>query len=80
LTVNGIALSSLWYWLGCFLFNYSISGWALNLHYNQVKTLGTGLPERCNSFFHSFCPMGYYFLLVSSGITGDLLTHATGLC
>jgi hypothetical protein len=31
-----------------------------------------------NSFIHSFCPTGYYFLLVSSGITRDLLlTHAT---
>jgi len=34
----------------------------------------------CNSFIHSFCPMGYYFLLVSLGITQDLLTHATGTC
>jgi hypothetical protein len=24
---------------------------------------------------HSFCPTGYYFLLVSLGITQDLLTH-----
>ncbi len=30
-----------------------------------------------HSFVLSFCPTGYYFLLVSSGITRDLLTHAT---
>jgi hypothetical protein len=33
-----------------------------------------------HSFILSFCPTGYYFLLVSSGITQDLLTHATGMC
>jgi len=35
-----------------------------------------------HSVIHSFCPPGYYFLLVSSGITRDLLTHATntGTC
>jgi hypothetical protein len=33
----------------------------------------------CNSFIPSLCPTGYYFLLVSSGITRDLFTHATGM-
>ena len=51
----------------CFLFNYSISGWALNLHYNQVKTLGTGLPERCNSFIRSV-PRGIIFISVLSHV------------
>jgi hypothetical protein len=30
--------------------------------------------------FCQTCSMVYYFLLVSSGITQDLLTHATGTC
>ncbi len=49
-------------------------------HVSMYLHRGIVIHSFFHSFVRSFCPAGYYFLIVSSGITRDLLLTPTGTC